>query len=113
MKMNAPMKEYTVLRDNLPDIAFTGSLLGSASSRKPGHDRWTQLDLYQTETGQYVGVKIGRTILPGEINLSSAAVSFDLNEVLPLFMRGGRVSWLTKMLLEECNLQQYGVQRVA
>jgi hypothetical protein len=57
----------------LPDAdgsvtTFDGELLGSGSSARPGHDRWSEVHIYKTLGGTYLVHKIGRSARPGEVD---------------------------------------------
>ena len=90
------MQTYTIQRDNHPDLQFSGDLIAHVSSSEstgsPG--RWTVLDLYRTEGGNYVAVQIGRTIWEGERDRFSAQVCANPAEVMAYLGHG----WLAKDL---------------
>jgi hypothetical protein len=52
------LESFTIPRDGLPFIHFTGSVLGHGSTRVTddgqSQDRWTVADIYRTKGGKYV-----------------------------------------------------------
>ncbi len=55
-------KTYQV-RDGSRIMEFDGACLAIISSRRPSSPRWTELELYKTDTGKYVLAKIGRSVV--------------------------------------------------
>jgi len=53
------MTNYTITRNGAPDIRFTGDLIGHASSKRNSASRWTELDVYMTDTDKVVLVESG------------------------------------------------------
>lgn len=56
------MKEHTV-RDKGDRVTFVGERIGHASTRKQDSVRWTELNIYRTEKGNYVVEKLGRAVV--------------------------------------------------
>lgn len=54
--------------------AFTGDLLGVGSSLKSGASRWHEVRIYRTTGGRYIVHKIGRSVLPGEVDRHAVKV---------------------------------------
>ena len=92
--------KITLARDKGPDIRFAGELLAQATTYKPNAKRWTELQLYRTEAGQYVCVEIGLTRVPGEKTRRSAEVAKDEAEVREFFEYG----WLAKELYRRAGI---------
>ncbi len=102
------MEIFTLDIDNQPSLRFCGELLASAASsasRAVGSysgqtGRWTELELYITESGKYICHKIGRTIWAGERDRHSGKVCETLEEVKDFF--GHR--WLAKDLYADAGI---------
>lgn len=85
------------------NIRFQGVILGMATSKKKmegGHQRWTELILYQSDDGRYVCQKIGRTTFPGEHHIFDHLVCETVEEVQGYF--GFR--WLAKEVYRQADL---------
>ena len=103
------VRAYIVSRDNQPDLRFTGSLLGAASSspnnahpdysRSPG--RWMTLALYETTGGTMIAEKIGYTQWANEDTRFSAAICEDDAAVRDFFGHG----WLAKRLYNAVGIE--------
>lgn len=65
--------EYEVIDDDRK-LHFHGIELGSASSKKPGKNRWFEVTIYKTRAGQYIVAGIGRTMIQGEVDKHWAQV---------------------------------------
>jgi hypothetical protein len=81
------MQDFTVQAKDR-QIAFTGELIGSASTQAPGKDRWAEVEIYRTKGGQYVVAGCGRTLKPGETDrhwAHSSGTPSGAIEVLYLF----------------------------
>lgn len=81
------MKSYTVTRDGDRDLAFTGELIGSASSRNRGRSRWFEVRIYRTEIGHFVVNGIGRSVIEGESDRSWAVVARTGEDVIAALQR--------------------------
>lgn len=100
LNTDTDMDKITVKNDNAPDIRFTGELMGTASSRDNNTTRWTELELYKTQTGKFVCSETGYTIWQGERDRYNAKVCDSVEEVTQFFGHG----WLAKELYEKANL---------
>lgn len=94
------MDKITVKNDNAPDLRFTGELMATASSRSNDTTRWTELELYKTQTGKFVCSEIGYTQWQGERDHYKAKACNSVEEVTQFFGHG----WLAKRLYERANL---------
>ena len=54
---------------------FTAEQIASASSRRDGSKRWSTVDIFRTEAGNYVLVKQGHSLVDGETTRVSVSVS--------------------------------------
>lgn len=95
------METFILKIDNEPDIKFTGERVASATSadaRREAKDagRWTELDLYKTEGGQFVCHQTGRTQWEGQHDRFSGKVCRTAEEVKEFFGHG----WLAKRLYD-------------
>jgi hypothetical protein len=103
------MEEFTVQRDNEPDLRFKGESIGYAQSNDDSAygnysgetGRWTELTLYKTIGGKYICEQVGRTRWQGERDRYSAAVCETLDDVFEFF--GHR--WLAKILYKRAELE--------
>jgi hypothetical protein len=55
-------KEYIVIRDGKADVAFTGTLLGSAAPSPPTNGHWQEYRVYETTGGKHVFSKVNRSV---------------------------------------------------
>ena len=97
------METFTLERDNLPDLRFTGHEIARVTSRKvggPGSNRWTELHLYQTDSGKLVCHAIGKTQWDGETDRYSAYVAESEQELIHLVGTGN----LAKDLYAEAGI---------
>lgn len=102
------MDKITVKNDNAPDIRFTGELMArvksSPAQAHPSYSnntgRWTELELYKTQTGKFVCLEIGCTQWQGEHNRYKSKACNSVEEVTQFFGHG----WLAKELYERANL---------
>jgi hypothetical protein len=100
---------FEVLRDNEPNITFTGERLVNTSSSQDRIDgdrwsgstgRWTTLRLYRTTGGKFVAQRIGHTMWEGERTRYAAKVCETEDEVKGFFGMG----WLAKDLYEDAEI---------
>jgi len=93
------MKEYSLPRDRLSPLEFCGELVAEVSSDplKLGA-RWTELRLFATQGGNFVVQSLGMSKIPGEYNRSNVSVAKTLDEAASLFVRQGKVTWLSKKM---------------
>lgn len=98
-------EEFTVRRDNEPDLHFTGTLVASENNKlvQDGllSGRWKKMDLYQTKAGKYVCQLIGKTTYEGETDRYSGAVCNTKAEIVAFF----GYSNLAKDLYEQANIK--------
>ena len=76
----AEFRNHRVARDGQPDLAFRGKLLASARSAHWNGRAWV-LEVYETPGGNYVTVKRGLSLLPGEIDTAQAFVTNTKGEI--------------------------------
>lgn len=55
------MDQVMSVRDGSRLLRFHGQRLAFSSSERPGVQRWSELTLYQTATGEYLIQKVGRS----------------------------------------------------
>jgi hypothetical protein len=55
-------KEYIVVRDGKADIAFIGTLVGSAAPSPPTNGHWQEYRVYETTGGKHVFSKVNRSV---------------------------------------------------
>jgi len=98
------MEKYTIKRDGLPPIAFTGALIGSGSSRSNDNWSWTNVAIYQTRGGRFVAAVEGITCYEGGRDSYSATSLPTAAEV---------VEWLKKDSGELGRVSQEAVEDAA
>ena len=67
--MTEETKQFTVIRDDKKDLAFAGVLISSGSDHEhqgPQNSRWSEIDIYRTDSGRYVVAQVYRTQWQGE-----------------------------------------------
>lgn len=58
---------FRLIRPATVDLVFDGELLADVSSKDdPGQTHWTEIRIYRTDTGKYVGETIGCSALPDQ-----------------------------------------------
>jgi len=67
-------KEYLVMRDDKPDLRFTGRLLASAAPDAATDGEWEEYRIYDTTGGKHVFSKVTRSIYAGEQDQHEADV---------------------------------------
>jgi EXLDI family protein len=85
------MEKYTIKRDGLPPLAFTGEQIASASNRiRGGNDstRWTEVKLYRTQAGKYVALVERVTQWQGESDHRTATSKATAAEVIEWLKEG-------------------------
>jgi gamma-glutamylcyclotransferase (GGCT)/AIG2-like uncharacterized protein YtfP len=97
------MKNYRLQNSEGSDMVFTGKEIGAVTSRKPqtGQERWTELRVFLTDKGTYVGQVIGMTEVMGEQVRSKSIHVSQLSELVNFFGR----SWLSKRLFDEMGIK--------
>lgn len=69
------------IRDGSRVVSFDGVLLSAVSSERAGASRWTELELYKTESGKYVLSRVGRSVVTHVFECA------DVTSRLPLFVK--------------------------
>jgi len=89
LEKQAEINEYTVERDDAPNLRFCGQILADATSRKSYNDggRWQELTLYKTVGGQYVCSKVDVSCGSGERTRYKAVVCESISDVIAFFGR--------------------------
>lgn len=85
------MQSHKVTRDGLPPIIFTGEHLAHASTKTvsgPGQNRWTEVDLYKTQGGNYIAAVVRYTIWEGESDRYSAKSFTSVPDVIEWLKEG-------------------------
>lgn len=78
-KRNEGFQTVEIARKDKPDARFAGRLLGSVDSntlksREKAPGRWTRLELWELESGNWVAAAIGCSDRPGEFDLGDVEV---------------------------------------
>lgn len=96
---------HVLKRDGERSLVLTGVLLGAASSRRPGQDRWFEVEIYRTTGGQFVVGGRGRSEVEGETDRCWAAVCADGAGVIASLMRvdSDDVEYLTRTARDALN----------
>jgi len=64
-------------------VRFIGDKLGSSESKNRRiSPRWTEVNVYKTEGGTYVGHIIGRSTLQGEVDIHTVHVASHAKELV-------------------------------
>ena len=93
---------YEIAQRDRPDLRFTGKLVDAV--RTPlNRGRWTELHVYQTKAGKFVGVILGRSMLLGESDRAEAQVSTELKDLASFFGH----SPLAKALTARLGIRQF------
>lgn len=95
------MKTYLIQQDKDKILRFKGVFIGNVSSHRYNAKRWTELNLYKTEQGRYIGQTIGRTQIKSERDIYNAKVCKSENEVIEFFGLGK----LARRLYDMVNIQ--------
>ncbi len=80
-------KQFTVTRDGKKDLQFTGVKIGSGSDHEhqgPQNSRWSEIDIFRTDSGRYVVAQVFRTRWQGEEDSRRAEVCESAAAVLEL-----------------------------
>lgn len=113
-ELNGEFKEYTINRDNGPDLKFVGEIIGesksssnnaSGSSYSGSTGRWKELTLFKTKSGKFICQLVERTQWQGERDRFKAAVCETEKEVIDFF----GYSWLAKELYDNANIEAFSV----
>lgn len=54
---------YEVGNDAGPSYSFTGKLLGHATTERENSYRWTEIDIYKTDGGNYIVSRLGKSLI--------------------------------------------------
>ena len=73
------------------DIEFKGALLGSSTTGDSDKTRWTDVHVYRTDGGRFIGHVIGRSIVPNETDLHTVHHSADPDEIIQKMHHKGRL----------------------
>lgn len=57
------MSAYFVVPNDLQELEFYGEHLGHASTERDSSVRWTEIDIYRTDGGNYVVVRLGQSLV--------------------------------------------------
>ena len=78
---------HTVRRDNNSNLKFKGRVCGRVDSRTlhPSDAYWTELTIYVTAKGKYVGEKKELTIVEGSKNSFNGEVFEDIVDLTEFF----------------------------
>lgn len=95
-------RQYVLTERDGPDLRFTGKLLDAVRTGLY-RGRWTEFHVYQTKGGKYVGVKLGRSLLLGEVDRSESKVADQLADLADFFGH----SPLAKMLTQRLGIRRF------
>lgn len=78
------------VQDGTRFLEFDGTLIGKATSDDGRAQRWTEVEIYATDTGKFVAAKIGRSVVYHTDNTRCGrhgerceAGKLDINEMIP------------------------------
>ena len=103
------LNQHIVIVNNDLDIKFTGEVMATATSSANNSSgsahsgsvgRWTELQLYKTQSGKYICESIGRTQWQGERDIFNGAICTTVDEVIAFFGTG----WLAKELYDSAKI---------
>lgn len=86
------MEKHTIVRDGDPPLEFIGEEIGFASNRSK-LNRWTQVTIYRTAAGMYVGrvdrmSSIGPTVVPTHTTAKPCSSVAELLKALAFSSNG-------------------------
>ena len=87
MTKSSTSTRFTIRRDGDKDLTFNGLRLGSGSDHESNgsqDSRWSEIDIYRTDSGKYVVAQVYRTQWQGESESHHAEVCESAAEVLGL-----------------------------
>lgn len=113
-------EEVNVLRKDKPDVVFKGKLIAEADSRQEAEasarkssDRWTELAVYELQSGDWVAISIACSDKAGETDFGDALLieiddapgvdSLTVAEMRARAMQFWGYTWLAKKLAEEAG----------
>ena len=97
------MTQYTISRDGMPPIRFTGEQIAKGSDRVHNSTRWTNVELFLTKGGKYVASINRRTQWQGERD-STVAMSFT--------SAADVIAWLSEQTGNSVDLSQAAQEAV-
>ena len=113
------METITLERTGERNLRFKGEMLGSASSHWINgveQNRWTEYEIYKTETGKYVVAITHVTCWQGEVNGYQAEVCNTPEEVYDFLTDndgyGSHISNQAKEALEEASEREPELKKV-
>lgn len=71
--------------DGHPNLRFSGTVLGKATTKKTNSTRWVSLTLYRTARGKYVASRVHVTCWQGESDRFEATVCQTVDDVIGFF----------------------------
>ena len=101
------MEKFSIKRDGLPPIAFTGEEIASASNEINSNgraNRWTSVKIYRTKRGKFIATLSRFTCWQGESD-RHAAVSFETAAEI--------IDWLKEGEPELGSVSQEAVEKAA
>jgi hypothetical protein len=102
-EIGAEVRDFTIPRKDAGRyIKFDGELVAFATSDPhETRDRWTELRIFRSSSGAYIGTSIGCTCLPGESDLIDSDYSATVDGLIPFFTVDGKRSNLSLSLFEQ------------
>lgn len=95
------MAHFRLQRTGNVDLVFDGELLAEQSTREDGAQRWAELRIWRTDTGKYVTQRLGRSIVPGEVDkIVTRIVNDPANIAEALMSRQGDATFLSNFALD-------------
>lgn len=85
--MTEETKQFTITRDGKKDLVFTGVHLAGASDHEhqgPQNSRWSEIDIYRTDSSKYIVAQTYRTCWQGESDSRRADVCESAQAVYDL-----------------------------
>ena len=95
-------------------LAFSGTLIAYyCSDPEQERNRWTNLYIFVTDSGKYVGISIGCTIIPHESDFVDCKVAESLEGLISFFTVEGRRTGPSLRLFEQViSMMKSGVEHV-
>lgn len=77
------MSETFCVMNGIVPVEFQGTFLGEATTERPSSLRWTELKIYRTDGGNYVLVKLGKSVVYHALDsgCSETAIRISGNEI--------------------------------
>lgn len=97
------VEDLTVPRsNNIRDITVSGHTIAKISSAPHNdRDRWTELFIIESDSGNFVGISAGRSVLPNESDIVDSSVAQTLDGLIEFFTVKGRRSGLSIVLFDQ------------